>query len=151
LSVGVTRVLADAFYLENKTIMKETKNNMNEKKTIKGYFKIMADYGGAWGWIQEDGDEVHCNEFIADMINVKTGVWEEIILDKPITDEFNDWQANFESNSLWNPNFDWETFNKKGKELTEKLKQQIGHLFDEVVYETPFEYDQFLKNGVATP
>jgi len=118
---------------------------MNHKKIIKQKFKVVADYAWAWGWqadYYEDGTHFYCNcnEFITD----RDGNYLEKI-DKSLIEELDVWQVNFERNSYENPNFDWENFNKKGEELTEKLKKQIGHLFDEIVYEPPFEYYEYLK------
>jgi len=124
---------------------------MKTEKTDKRYFVVYADYGGAWGWLRDDERTVRCNEFVDDVVDARSNVWLNTNIGKSLIDELYEWQSNFERNSLYNPNFDWEIFNKQGVKLTENLKQQIGHLFDDVVYEVPFEYQLFLKNGMATP
>ena len=124
---------------------------MIENKVIKGKFTVMADYGFAWGWTTEyfkDGTEC-CQACSASRYTteIDNNGGEVAKLDADFVEEICQWQNGFEG-TLYNPVFDWEAFNKQGEKLTEKLKQQIGHLFDEVVYEVPWEYEEYLRTGL---
>ena len=127
---------------------------MNDKKIKKRNFTFMADYGGAWGWqtdYYDDGATDYCCCIAEDLTTeIDNGV-EVAELDAELSNEIEQWQHNFEVNSLYNPDFEWDKFNKQGGKLFKKLEQQIGHLFDEMTYDVPFEYITYLKEGMAIP
>jgi len=124
---------------------------MNEKKIKYRKFKFMADYAGAWGWQTnhyDDGTTDYCCIAACLMPKIDNGV-EVVKLDDDLSKEIDQWQHNFDRNSLYNPDFDWEAFNKQGGQLFKKLKQQIGHLYDSMAYHVPYEYPIYLIEGEA--
>jgi hypothetical protein len=113
----------------------------------------LADYGGAWGWQTDKYDDGTTDYYnMASCLATEIGNGVEVVkLDVELSTEIDQWQLNFEWNSLNNPDFDWEAFNKQGGKLFKKLKQQVGHLFNGgMVYDVPYEYYVYLENGVAT-
>jgi hypothetical protein len=103
-------------------------------------YTIMPDFGGAYGWTIEDGDE-----------NTGVGVnhagyygWEgEHSISESLQKAFAEWQLIFDKDdSLWQnshqSSFDWDSFHATGLKLCFLLKQELG---DDVriIYEKPFE------------
>jgi len=118
---------------------------MNDKKTIKHCFKLMADYGSAWGWEinhYTDGttDEIciaSCDEDDFDGVKIPL----------ELANRIDEWQRDFEGTAYAAASggaidgFDWDNFSKTGIRLAIELKKHIGHLFDEFYYQAPFEDD----------
>jgi hypothetical protein len=114
---------------------------MNNKKPIKRYFKLMADYGHAWGWeINHYPDGT--SEEVCIAVHDEND-FDEIKIPLELTQKVDEWQKGFESTSPYgqNDNFDWDNFNKRGIRLAIELKKHIGHLFDAFYYDVPFEDD----------
>jgi hypothetical protein len=113
---------------------------MTSNTKAKTIYTIMPDFGGAYGWIIEDGDE-----------NTGVGVnhagyygWEgEHSISESLQKAFAEWQLIFDKDdSLWQNShqsyFDWDFFHATGLKLCFQLKQELG---DDVriIYEKPFE------------
>ncbi|MDR0725459.1 MAG: hypothetical protein LBF59_05560 [Prevotellaceae bacterium] len=114
---------------------------MKNEKPIKRYFKLMADYGNAWGWeinhyIDGTSDEICIAVYDEDDFD---GIKIPIELAKRI----DEWQQEFEMTGPFehNEGFDWDDFSKRGIRLAIELKKHIGHLFDAFYYVIPFEDD----------
>lgn len=112
---------------------------MSEKKIIKRKFKFMADFGGTWGWQTNFyNDGTHNYYCIADCFETEIDNGIETAKISPVlARKIEQWQSYFEINYdgyKQTDKFNSECFNKTGERLTELLKKQIGHLYDEIYY-----------------
>jgi hypothetical protein len=114
---------------------------MNNEKPIKRYFKLMADYGNAWGW-----EINHYADGTSDEVCI--AVYDEddfdgIKIPVELAKKIDEWQRDFERTDPFghNDGFDWDNFSKRGIRLAIELKKHIGHLFDAFYYNAPFEDD----------
>ena len=113
---------------------------------VKKYFVVYADYGRTWGWLRCEKDSKIWEEG-----NIGFDVTldiDDINIDNSLLEEINDWQLYFERLSFYDEKMDWNTFNRTGEQLTERLKPYIIHLFDSVIYEPPFEYYEYLERKI---
>ena len=98
------------------------KQETSERETV----IIMADFGmGPYAW--KGGN-------IAD---ASGGFPPEYGVSKELEAEFADWVTKFECD-YDKPDFDWEVFNRRGIELSRKLKKEIGDRF-KIEYHIPIE------------
>jgi hypothetical protein len=114
---------------------------MNNEKPIKRHFKLMADYGSAWGWeINHYPDGT--SEEICIAVYDKDD-FEGVKVPLELAKRIEEWQRDFERTDPFghNDNFDWDNFSKRGLRLAIELKKYIGHLFDAFYYDIPFEDD----------
>ncbi len=78
----------------------------------------MAENGiGDYGWIKESSDQTR---YVGACIAGVYGFPDDFEITELLTARFKDWILNFE-NHCAEPDFDWEAFNAKGKQLTESL------------------------------
>jgi hypothetical protein len=107
---------------------------MKPKDTI----HIMADYGmSPYAWLRRAGNTRGVGGNIADACS---GFPEEYNVSKDLEKAFAKWAIYFEQTVEpgRDNNFDWETFHRKGHELTKRLEKEIGDRFN-VRYIIPWE------------
>lgn len=107
---------------------------MKPKDTI----HIMADYGmSPYAWLRRAGNTRGVGGNIADACS---GFPEECNVSKDLEKAFAKWAIYFEKTVEpgRDNNFDWETFHRKGQELTKRLEKEIGDRFN-VRYIIPWE------------
>lgn len=98
----------------------------------------MADYGMApYAWLRRAGQTRGVGGNIADAV---CGFPEEYGVSKDLEKAFANWACYFERNVEpgRDENFDWETFHRRGRELTRRLKEEIGDKFY-IHYLIPYE------------
>jgi hypothetical protein len=112
---------------------------MNNGRPIKRHFKLMADYGSAWGWeinYYPDGTSEEICIATRDADD-----FDGIQIPAELAKKIDEWQRDFENTDPFghNTGFNWDNFGKRGIRLAIELKKHIGHLFDEFYYDLPFE------------
>jgi hypothetical protein len=96
---------------------------------------IMADYGG-FAWI---GEENEGRKVMGDCIaDADSGFIDDITVSAELQRDLGEWSTYFETNTINNPEFDWQSFNARGLLLSQALFAEIGEQF-KVVYQKPFE------------
>lgn len=98
------------------------------RKTIDMY----PDFGGAYLW-NEEGCAIDTDEF-------------GTLVPKSLVEELDNWVNMFDSAELKNnlPDIDWNSFNKKGEELSSLLQDFVKDDY-EIIYSKSWEEAEFNK------
>ena len=126
-------------------IKKRYKLNTSINKN-KGSITIMADFGDAVFWDKDGvciGSRNECGMYDND----------EYLADYPLLSEFLDdlykWHIEFEQNAYSKNNkIDWDTFNKKGLELSKRFKVEM-QIDKKMYYRKPYEDPNHSKNEIT--
>lgn len=101
-------------------------------------YTIMTDYGGAYGWIVRDGNDMLLGSNFA----CSRGWGGEYPISAELEADLANWQSDYNSTG-WlkdrgRASFDWRRFHVQGIELTRRLKIEMGDRV-RVIYEKVFE------------
>jgi hypothetical protein len=120
------------------------------KKIIKRHLIIMAEFSYCWAFqndIYDDGTNFCCATGMGGDYENEIDNGEKTATISPVLARaFDKWSMYYDNNYDHSGNgrvedkTAWDAFDKVGMRLTELLKKQIGHLYDEIYYQAVYRW-----------